>query len=42
MLGFIENIMIFGTMTEVPTGALVVAKTYRSIKPGSEWTQNRA
>ena len=36
MLGFIENIMIFGQMTEVPAGALVVAMSYRSIKPGFE------
>ena len=36
MLGFIENIMIFGQMTEVPACALVVAKSYRSIRPGFE------
>ena len=36
MLGFVENITIIGEMTEVPAGALVVAKSYRSIKPGFE------
>ena len=36
MLGFIENITISGEMTEAPAGALVVAKSYRSIKPGFE------